>query len=148
MDSLVQSGENYIGVTPAQAEGDAHYAEISSAAGCLPEMLPAAAEQTAAHHHTASGAWGSDSESHWQLCSCGTALGRYPHSFGGWTVETAATRKSDGSKIRVCSVCGYTETQVIPAQQGVFGFLSAWFTQLFRPLYDFLLMLLIRIFSR
>ena len=35
------------------------------------------------------------------------------HSFGEWTVKTAATCTTDGSKTRTCSICGYSESASI-----------------------------------
>jgi len=52
-------------------------------------------------------------------CSCGSsytetvpALG---HSFGDWTVTSKPTATTEGAKQRVCTVCGETEIEVIPA---------------------------------
>ncbi len=36
------------------------------------------------------------------------------HSYGEWTVTKPATEQSDGETARVCSVCGETETRVVP----------------------------------
>ena len=37
------------------------------------------------------------------------------HSFGEWTVSNPATKKRDGTKTRICSVCGASETEAIAA---------------------------------
>ena len=37
------------------------------------------------------------------------------HSYGDWTVMKNATAKRDGYRERICSICGNSETQVIPA---------------------------------
>lgn len=37
------------------------------------------------------------------------------HSFGDWTLETAATCTEPGSRYRICQVCEYRETQVVSA---------------------------------
>lgn len=37
------------------------------------------------------------------------------HTYGEWTVDVAATCTTEGSQKRVCSVCGETETEAIPA---------------------------------
>ena len=37
------------------------------------------------------------------------------HTFGKWTVTKAATRTETGLKTRTCTVCGATETRIIPA---------------------------------
>lgn len=40
------------------------------------------------------------------------------HSYGEWFVDIEPTRTSSGLKHRVCSVCGSTEQQTIPALKG------------------------------
>lgn len=51
-------------------------------------------------------------------CSCGEVetevLPATGHSFGEWKVLEEATVVSEGAQERVCSVCGTTETEVIP----------------------------------
>ena len=37
------------------------------------------------------------------------------HSYGSWTVTSAATCTGSGSRTRTCSLCGVTETETIPA---------------------------------
>ena len=37
------------------------------------------------------------------------------HTYGEWTVDVAATCTTEGSQKRVCTVCGDTETESIPA---------------------------------
>ena len=39
-----------------------------------------------------------------------------PHSFGDWVVTKEAAAGVDGEKTRTCTVCGATETEIIPAQ--------------------------------
>lgn len=43
------------------------------------------------------------------------------HTFGEWVQTTAPERKTNGVNTRVCSVCGATETQDIPALGGISG---------------------------
>ena len=40
------------------------------------------------------------------------------HTYGEWTVDVAATCTTEGSQKRVCTACGNTETEVIPADGG------------------------------
>lgn len=40
------------------------------------------------------------------------------HSFGAWTVKTAATTSAAGVETRTCSVCGNSETREIPKLTG------------------------------
>jgi len=65
------------------------------------------------HTHTF-GSWKSNSGFHWKECSCGQKESSASHSFGDWTVTKEATASSEGSRYRVCSVCGYKETEKIP----------------------------------
>ena len=37
------------------------------------------------------------------------------HTYGAWTVDVEATCTTEGSQSRVCTVCGETETEAIPA---------------------------------
>ena len=41
--------------------------------------------------------------------------GTVPHSFGEWVTTIPATTTTDGEEQRICSVCGYKETCIIPA---------------------------------
>ena len=41
--------------------------------------------------------------------------GTVPHSFGEWVTTIPATTTTDGEEQRICSVCGYKETRIIPA---------------------------------
>ena len=46
---------------------------------------------------------------------CGKTDGKASgHKYGVWEVIEEATRRQDGSKERVCRVCGHVETEVIP----------------------------------
>lgn len=56
-----------------------------------------------------------DQNGHWRACSCGERTDAQVHIFGGWTVTQEATETVDGCRERVCSACGYTQTEVIPA---------------------------------
>ena len=57
-----------------------------------------------------------DETSHHQLCTlCGDETEAEDHVFGDWTVTTEATRTEEGLQERTCEICGYTESEVIPA---------------------------------
>ena len=57
-----------------------------------------------------------NSAEHWHECAtCGDRIDVGAHTFGEWTVTEEATATEDGSRERTCSVCGATETEVIPA---------------------------------
>ena len=51
---------------------------------------------------------------------CGKSLATKGHSFGEWTITKEADEKTDGEKSRVCSACGFTETQRIPSKGKIY----------------------------
>lgn len=57
----------------------------------------------------------SDEYNHGYRCSCGATTAPSPHTFSSWVVTLQPTKTTPGSQQRVCSVCSYTETQVLPA---------------------------------
>jgi hypothetical protein len=57
--------------------------------------------------------WKTDAESHWHVCSCGTVLDKAGHTYGSWSVTKTATATEDGSKVRICTVCGYRDVASI-----------------------------------
>ena len=76
-----------------------------------------------AHEHTY-GDWSMDETSHWHACTdpnCpnkpASIQDRANHTFGSWTVNLEPTATQPGEKERSCVVCGYTETQEIPATE-------------------------------
>ena len=63
--------------------------------------------------HSFSSEWTSDSSSHWHACTnsgCTTVNGKAAHSFGEYSSNNDATKNSDGTKTRSCTVCAYEET--------------------------------------
>ena len=44
------------------------------------------------------------------------------HSFGDWQEYTPATQMGDGTRIRSCQVCGYTELQKIPGDNHIHSY--------------------------
>ena len=59
--------------------------------------------------------WQKDKTHHWMECDCGHEERRGEHQFGDWEVTKEAEGKKDGEKQRVCEVCKYVDTDVIPA---------------------------------
>ena len=57
-----------------------------------------------------------DEYNHGWRCSCGATTSPYAHTFSSWFVVTAPTKTETGSQKRSCTVCGYTEHQVLPAK--------------------------------
>jgi rubredoxin len=78
------------------------------------------------HEHQFSGEWEFDSTGHFKRCACGVSDSVSPHTFGGWTVTLEPTETSEGTKERVCSVCGYTETAVVEKLSHVHSFSDDW----------------------
>ena len=74
------------------------------------------AETSHKEHIFAEEEWKSNVVKHWHECSeCNNVVeeSEAAHSFGSWTVTKKPTTE-DGEKERICSVCSYKETQVIP----------------------------------
>ncbi len=65
--------------------------------------------------HKYEGEWQNDGTSHWQECICGEKGNMADHKFGKWIITKEATADEQGSREKVCEVCGYTVTEVIPA---------------------------------
>ncbi|MBQ6021006.1 MAG: leucine-rich repeat protein [Clostridia bacterium] len=57
----------------------------------------------------------SDEDNHWQECVCGDIIDMEAHTFGGWIIDREPTAAENGEKHRSCTVCGYADTEPIPA---------------------------------
>ena len=55
------------------------------------------------------------------VCICGEEITRSipktEHTFGSWIVEKPASSEEDRLEYRICSVCQYKETHIIPADE-------------------------------
>lgn len=55
-----------------------------------------------------------------RICACGESELRETaakgHMFGEWTVEIQPGENQDGKKVRTCSVCGFEQSEKIPAE--------------------------------
>lgn len=78
------------------------------------------------HEHKFSDTWEFDGTSHFKRCECGETAFTAPHTFGEWKVTLEATETSEGTKERVCTVCGYSETAVIEKLSHVHSFSDDW----------------------
>ncbi len=75
------------------------------------------------HTHNWASAWSNDSSYHWHECTAGNCTitsnsgkgGYGAHSYGAWVVDQNATSSQSGSRHRTCTVCGYSQTERIPA---------------------------------
>lgn len=73
-----------------------------------------ACQATCAHENL--GAWEGDENNHWHLCKdCNEEVGKEAHTFGEWEIVTNAAVGQEGLQKKVCSVCSYYVTEVIPA---------------------------------
>ena len=80
------------------------------------------------HTHSYTNVWFSDSTSHWHECNCGEKTGVSAHTFGDWRVIKAATSTAPGKQQRTCTICPYSETEVIPTNSHTHNFASGWRT--------------------
>lgn len=75
------------------------------------------------HTHSWASAWSNDSDYHWHECpaeNCGITSnsdknGYGAHSYGAWVIDRCATAYQSGSRHRTCTICGYNQTDSIPA---------------------------------
>ena len=65
--------------------------------------------------HSYSESFKADENGHWKDCECGSKIEEGTHTYGEWIVTKNAEVGVDGSKERTCSVCGYKQTERIPA---------------------------------
>ena len=86
------------------------------------------------HVHTWSNAWNYDDASHWHAptCECEDANSEYlrkdvqNHSFGAWIIDDASNCTTQGTKHRVCNVCGYVEEAAAELNTSAHSYSSAW----------------------
>ena len=71
-------------------------------------------------NHTGKLAWDITETHHEQAWTCcgKITVAKAAHTFGDWTVTKRPTSREEGEKARTCSVCGYTETKVLPKTGG------------------------------
>ena len=84
------------------------------------------APETDVHTHVFGTEWEIDGVSHWHICDCGEKSDVTVHTYGKWTVTREATEDMEGLKERLCTVCGYKETEVIPTLNHVHDFGTIW----------------------
>lgn len=59
-----------------------------------------------------------DDEGHWKECECGSVTDTEKHTFGDWVITQNVTASENGSREKVCTVCGYKITEEIPVPSG------------------------------
>ena len=73
------------------------------------------------------GEWQKDETNHWKVCgTCGDKFETANHTYGEWTTVTEPTETTAGLKKHSCSICGYEETEVIPAIGHTHSFGEEW----------------------
>ncbi len=90
---------------------------------------PVDPDPPAKHEHDWAAGWTIDENAHWHECQAADCYvtvnaekdGYAVHDYGAWVVDTAATATVAGSRHRDCVVCGYKQTETIPATGGNTG---------------------------
>lgn len=122
--TVIPSGHVLVKVDAAEAtheaDGNIEYYECSVCGKLFQDAQgeeEIAAEDTVITkgEHSYSDTYNSDADKHWKECACGSITEEAVHTFGDWNVTSEPTDTEAGSKERTCSVCGYTETEEIPA---------------------------------
>lgn len=67
------------------------------------------------HVHSYGAEWKSDENSHWHECSCGGKSDTAAHTWGEGTVTKEPTASEPGVMSYICSVCGMSKSESIPA---------------------------------
>ncbi len=67
------------------------------------------------HVHSYGAEWKSDENSHWHECSCGAKSDTAAHTWGEGTVTKEPTASEPGVMSYICSVCGMSKSESIPA---------------------------------
>ena len=103
---VTESGIYTVKATAIKTDGDVTLtSEAAESAGAACTVEP----------HQYGDQWKNDEEDHWQECQCGEKANLAAHEFGQWVVTKEATASEQGSREKVCQVCGYTVTEVISA---------------------------------
>lgn len=79
-----------------------------------------------AHEHSWATVWVSNENYHWHECSAESCPvtedsgkdGYAVHNYGNWVIDVNATASQAGSQHRECTVCGYRQSENIPASSG------------------------------
>ena len=77
------------------------------------KATPSPSPTPEAHVHDFDEEWHGDESGHYHLCRCGEHSPAEEHSYE-WTVTRKASRKSEGEREGVCSVCAYRTREAIP----------------------------------
>ena len=83
--------------------------------GC--NSFNARTDEQGAHEHTFENVWTYNTMGHWHKANCEHTreLRDFEeHVFGNWSIEKEPTETETGINKRICSVCGYSETETLP----------------------------------
>ena len=82
---------------------------------CLTACGNSNANSSSIHEHTFNDSWNFDETYHWHDASCGhdAVSGKGMHNFGDWVIIEEATEYNNGSRYKICSVCGFKATESI-----------------------------------
>ncbi len=72
------------------------------------------------HFHTYDTKWTSNDKFHWHKATCehtSEVTAKALHTFDEWEIVTEATEEKTGLKERSCTVCAYTQPEVIPQKE-------------------------------
>ncbi|MBR5867097.1 MAG: hypothetical protein IKZ04_04205, partial [Spirochaetaceae bacterium] len=72
------------------------------------------------HFHTYDTKWTSNDKFHWHKATCehtSEVTAKALHTFDVWEIVTEATEEKTGLKERSCTVCAYTQQEVIPQKE-------------------------------
>ena len=75
------------------------------------------------HEHTFFSEWSKDNTYHWHAATCEHTDVKgdlNPHDYNDWVIDDEATTTETGLKHRICKVCGYTQSEVIPVHVHTF----------------------------
>ena len=81
------------------------------------------------HEHTFADSWSKNDTHHWKVATCEHTeeVSKFKeHTFGEYVSNNDATTEADGTKTRVCTVCGYKDTVTVEGSKHVHTFATEW----------------------
>ena len=97
-------------VEPHIPGADATETEAQTCIACSFELAPALVPTE--HIHEGEGAWLTDEENHWKICTCGEETEKQPHTWD------AGEEQEDTTILYTCEDCGTTRTEGEPKEEG------------------------------
>ncbi len=111
--ALVATGETQ--VEPSNPDGTSGVIDNASEGENKPAGDNTTEQPQAQKHEVDASTWEYDKNYHWNKCSVEGCHeeNKVTHEFGEWVITLPATTTLTGTRERVCSVCGYKETEEI-----------------------------------